>query len=82
MTVAERTLVQSDLGIVQTQYLSIPRLLLETGDSLDSVTIAYETYGQLDEDRANAILVHQAVLQLSYRAQDPDNEPTNLPVPI
>ena len=60
MTVAERTLVQSDLGIVQTQYLSIPRLLLETGDSLDSVTIAYETYGQLDEDRANAILVLHA----------------------
>ncbi|MEI8011365.1 MAG: homoserine O-acetyltransferase [Candidatus Omnitrophota bacterium] len=60
MTVAERTLVQNDLGIVQPQFFTIPHLVLEAGDGLDAVIIAYETYGQLDENRDNAILLLHA----------------------
>ncbi len=60
MTVVSGAMLQGDLGIVQTEYFTIPRLLLENGETLDSMTIAYETYGQLDEERANAILVLHA----------------------
>ena len=36
-------------------------LLLESGDKLDSVTIAYETYGELNRNRTNAILIAHAL---------------------
>ncbi len=60
MTGVTEAILQRDLGIVQTAYFKIPRVLLENGETLESVTMAYETYGQLDEDRANAILVLHA----------------------
>ena len=36
-------------------------LPLDSGQVLDGVTIAYETYGELAADRANAILVFHAL---------------------
>ena len=35
--------------------------VLESGDSLDGVTVAYETWGTLDEDASNAVLVCHAL---------------------
>ena len=35
--------------------------VLESGDSLDSVTVAYETWGTLDDDASNAVLVCHAL---------------------
>lgn len=39
------------------QYLSIGDLLLESGQVLPEVIVAYETFGRLDPDGANAVLV-------------------------
>jgi homoserine O-acetyltransferase/O-succinyltransferase len=54
-----------DTGIVETQFLTFARppdeLVLESGERLGPITIAYETYGNLDKDRANAILVFHAL---------------------
>jgi homoserine O-acetyltransferase/O-succinyltransferase len=54
-----------DTGIVETQFLTLApppdELVLESGERLGPVTIAYETYGTLDKDRANAILVFHAL---------------------
>ena len=36
-------------------------LALDSGQALDRVTIAYETYGELAADKTNAILVHHAL---------------------
>lgn len=36
-------------------------LVLECGDILENVTIAYETYGELNVDRSNAVLVAHAL---------------------
>ena len=36
-------------------------LVLECGEILDTVTIAYETYGELNRERTNAVLVVHAL---------------------
>jgi homoserine O-acetyltransferase len=54
-----------NIGIVETQYYTFanpPDLLeLESGDNLGPVTLAYETYGQLDSEKANGILICHAL---------------------
>lgn len=53
------------LGIVETRYFSFgdsdDRFQLELGDELTQVTLAYETYGQLNDDKTNGILVAHAL---------------------
>lgn len=51
----------SDLGIVQTRNTDIDvELQLESGRLLGPLTLAYETYGTLNGDRSNAVLVAHA----------------------
>ncbi len=56
---------QNSVGIVETMFYSFAEpgneLKLESGDSLGPITIAYETYGKLNRDRSNAILVCHAL---------------------
>jgi homoserine O-acetyltransferase len=49
-------------GIVETQFLDLPRpLTLDCGEELYPVTVAYETYGTLSPQRDNVILVCHAL---------------------
>jgi homoserine O-acetyltransferase len=43
------------------QFLNIGDLELESGEKLESVTIAYQTWGKLNADKSNAILVNHAL---------------------
>lgn len=53
------------VGVVETQCFTFAeppdQLLLESGKTLGPVTLAYETYGHLNQDQTNAILVLHAL---------------------
>lgn len=55
-------MIKGSVGTVTTQYYTQPSpLALESGEILPSITIAYETYGSLNRDRSNAILLCHAL---------------------
>ena len=47
---------------VETKYIVLDKkpFVLENGEKLESVTVAYETYGELNSKKSNAILVEHA----------------------
>jgi homoserine O-acetyltransferase len=56
---------EGSVGIVETKYLTFAtppnEMTLECGRTLGPITLAYETYGELNEARDNAILVVHAL---------------------
>ena len=50
-----------ELGPGDRLFKSLGPLALESGTVLEDVTLAYETWGELDEDRGNAVLVLHAL---------------------
>ena len=56
---------EGSVGIVETKYLTFApppnEVTLECGRTLGPITLAYETYGELNEARDNAILVVHAL---------------------
>ncbi|MDM7911524.1 MAG: homoserine O-acetyltransferase [Methanotrichaceae archaeon] len=53
---------RESVGLVETQYCQIPDcVVLEHGDTLSGVVVAYETYGKLNMEKSNAILVCHAL---------------------
>ncbi len=56
--------LQSALGEVETKYFTFAEtdpFVFRSGETLSPVTLAYETYGTLNEDRSNAILLFHAL---------------------
>ncbi len=53
------------VGVVETSYYTFggadSPMMLESGESLGPITLAYETYGRLNRDKSNAILVCHAL---------------------
>ena len=46
--------------IVETQFARFEELTLDSGEVLSRVEVAYETYGSLDDENANAVLILHA----------------------
>lgn len=53
------------LGMIETMFFTFPEAAqpfrFESGEELGPITIAYETYGQLNHDKSNAILICHAL---------------------
>ncbi len=58
-------LYEKNVGIVKTEYFTFAEppneMVLESGERLGPITLAYETYGKLNKERSNAILVLHAL---------------------
>lgn len=52
---------EDGVGVVETQYYTIDSLTLENGEKLEPITLAYETYGALNENKTNAVLILHAL---------------------
>jgi homoserine O-acetyltransferase len=56
---------EHSVGIVETKYVTLfeppNELRLDSGERLGPITVAYETYGKLNKDRSNAILLCHAL---------------------
>ena len=58
----EKKIIQNDkVGIVQTQVFTFDTLKLESGEKFGPITLAYETYGLLNPEKTNAILIVHAL---------------------
>jgi len=67
----------SSLGITETKYLYFKNELgLESGEQLSNITLAYETYGILNAEKSNAILVLHALTGDAHAAGYHQNEDT------
>jgi len=71
---------QGSVGMVTRQYAHFPApLLLAAGSVLPSFTLAYETYGRLNAERSNAILICHALSGdahvAGYYTADPHERP-------
>ena len=56
--------LNNSVGVVERQYFTFAQdepMQLDSGETLGPVTIAYETYGQLNAERSNAILIVHAL---------------------
>ncbi len=61
MTKENSPIQDNSLGVVRTQYFTFDYLLLESKEKFGPVTLAYETYGQLNKEKSNAILILHAL---------------------
>lgn len=68
----ERDLKQKSVGIVEKQFFtfaeSSDEMILESGETLGPITLAYETAGELNVDKSNAILICHALTGDSHVA--------------
>src|SRR6476469_2746323 len=51
----------ASVGVVAPETVELEPFELECGETLPELRIAYEAYGELDDDRANVILVFHAI---------------------
>ena len=51
----------TSVGLVKLKHYTFDSLALESGEVFGPVTIAYETYGRLNDEKTNGILIFHAL---------------------
>lgn len=56
---------KDNINFVETQHITIceppNELVLKSGEKLGPITLAYETYGKLNKDKSNAVMIYHAL---------------------
>lgn len=61
MNKEKKTIEESSVGIVIPQSFTFDSLKLESGEKFGPITLAYETYGVLNKEKTNAVLIVHAL---------------------
>jgi len=68
----KKTEEKNSLGIIEPKHFtfaeSTDKLLLESGQKCGPITLAYETYGELNSDKSNAVLIVHALSMDAHAA--------------
>ncbi len=57
----KKVALEGNVGVIQTKHFTFESLTLESGEKFGPVTLVYETYGELNKEKNNAILVLHAL---------------------
>ena len=57
----EKIIKNDSVGIVQSQAFTFDTLKLESGEKFGPITLVYETYGVLNKEKSNAVLIVHAL---------------------
>ena len=58
----EKSKLKNSAGYVETKYIEIPNgIKLDCGETIAPLSIAYQTYGELNKDKTNAVLIVHAL---------------------
>jgi len=64
----------TSVGVVRTQSFTFESLKLQSGEKFGPVTLAYETYGSLNKEKSNAILIVHALSGDAHAAGAHENQ--------
>ncbi|TAM40022.1 homoserine O-acetyltransferase [bacterium] len=71
----ENKIIQNNsVGLVKTQAFTFDSLKLESGERFGPVTLAFETYGTLNKEKSNAVLIVHALSGDAHAAGLHENE--------
>jgi homoserine O-acetyltransferase len=74
MTKENRIIQNDSVGLVKTQQFTFESLKLESGEKFGPITLVFETYGALNKEKSNAILVAHALSGDAHAAGLHENE--------
>jgi len=74
MNKENKTIQNNSVGLVKAQQFTFESLKLESGERLGPITLVFETYGALNKEKSNAVLIVHALSGDAHAAGLHENE--------